>query len=49
MLSSITISALRFATFCLFVEVAMIILRQKIQEEIKNRKCEEIKNQLFED
>jgi len=44
MLSFITISALRFATFCLFVETALVILKNK--EEIRESIIDEIKNQL---
>jgi len=35
-MSEITVSAVRFATFCLFVEAAMIMLRKEIRGELSN-------------
>jgi len=36
MLSDFTIGVLKFSTFCLFVEAAIIIFKEQIREEIEN-------------
>lgn len=48
MLSGIIVSALKFATFCLFVEAAMILLRRQIQQERKEIR-EEIVQEIREE
>ena len=51
MLSDFTIGALKFAAFCVFVDAALVILKNKeilLREEIREPIMDEIKKQLQE-